>query len=179
MRGRQSARLAAVVVSAVGLVAIAPAARGQAPSRAAAAHARPIARITVSGAVHAHSVITDRRLCARQSFFDAPGIWLYFGRRGKLPFLSIQKFHRNAATHPVALRTSDSLAVGFQAPHDAGWWAGHYENLDTRREQNYGSGTVSANPALTRGTIRATLVWDSELRPRRPIYVRGSWDCAR
>lgn len=139
--------------------------------------------VKIIGAVHARYQSTEQSnkqlRCYTTTYFAAYGIWMWFGGFGKLPDLSIQKAERNAPTSNVSLARSPALSVGFVAHGAKVWTAGYEKDLATGRGRNYGSGSVSANPALTKGRLAAKLVWDGDGPRVRPIHIVASWDCAR
>ena len=139
--------------------------------------------VKITGAVHARYQITEQsskqRRCYTTTYFAAYGIWMWFGGFGKLPDLSIQKAERNAATSNVSLARSPALSVGFVEHRAKVWTAGYEKDLATGRGRNFGSGSVAANAALTKGRLAAKLVWDGDGPRVRPIRIIASWDCER
>lgn len=168
-----------MIVSGCAEVGAGTAAFASSDSPGSGAVTKPVARVRITGAVHADYQVTDQRLCHTETFFGAYGIWMWFGSGGsRLPDLSVQKLHRHASTRRVVLASSQTLSVGFVAPHGRVWRAGAQKTLATGHVRNYGSGTVSANPALTKGSLNARLVWESG-NQSEPVRVSATWNCAR
>jgi hypothetical protein len=64
-------------------------------------------------------------------------------------------------------------AAGFVEHGAKVWTAGYEKDLATGRARNYGSGSGSGKPALTKGQLAAKLVWDGN--GLRVCSTRKTW----
>lgn len=140
--------------------------------------------VKITGAVHARYQITKqsstRLLCytANTGFGSAYAAEMWFEGFGMLPSLSIVEPRPNEPTRHVSLARSTTVTVSYVSPDGTVWAAGYLQFTDGH-SGHFGSGTMTANPAMTKGRLNATLVWPTLGAPVRPIHLTASWDCAR
>lgn len=168
-----------------GLCAAAGAATSEAHATAATtptarAARAPVATIKITGGFHAFYRVTNRRLCVRgtDGIYAGRGVVIRPKAGHPTPVLEILRHTRPPITDDAARQVAGSpnLLVIFNSSKTQ-WAAGHYYGPGTDIDATFGSAFLSANHALTKGTLKATMDWTGDAQASLAIHVVARWNC--